>query len=152
MNINYNNVSAKLRFIGERWAPYSSSPFSIFKNHSTTFTMKQRLFYTELAKHYDKIYHYVDYKIQIIFFRKLIEKFIKTPNRKILDAACGTGTHADNLQKLGYAVTGLDISDEMLNEARKKSTKVKFLHGDIKKFQLDEKFGTIICFFNDSFW
>ena len=110
--------------------------------------MEKRLFYTELAKHYDKIYHDVDYKKQILFFIKLLERFKKTQSKKILDVACGTGTHADYLQKLGFEVTGLDISEEMLNEARKKNTKVKFSQGDMNKFQLDEKFGTIICFFN----
>jgi len=110
--------------------------------------MKKRLFYTELAKHYDKIYHNVDYEKQIIFFEKLIGRYKKTPSKKILDSACGTGTHVGYLEKLGFEVTGLDISEEMLNEARKKNPKVNFLHGDIKKFQLKDTFGTIICFFN----
>ena len=110
--------------------------------------MGKKLFYTELAKYYDRIYHYVDYEKQASFFIKLIEKFRKNKNNKILDAACGTGIHADFLQRSGFEVTGLDISKEMLNEASQKNSKVEFLQSDMKEFKTVEKFGTIICFFN----
>jgi len=38
----------------------------------------------------------------------------------ILDLCCGTGRHSIELAKLGYAVTGLDISEELLRIAKKK--------------------------------
>ena len=47
-------------------------------------------FYTDLAKYYDKIYHYVDYEQQAEFFIKLIKKYAIAGNNKILDFACGT--------------------------------------------------------------
>ena len=53
--------------------------------------MENVLFYTELAKYYDKVYHYVDYQKQSIFSMKLIDEFNKSKNRKLLDVACGTG-------------------------------------------------------------
>jgi SAM-dependent methyltransferase len=69
-------------------------------------------------------------------------------NNKILDVACGTGIHANLLQNEGFKVTGFDISEEMLKEARKKNLEIKFFQEDMKKLSLNEKFGTIICFFN----
>jgi ubiquinone/menaquinone biosynthesis C-methylase UbiE len=110
--------------------------------------MNNKLFYTKLAKYYDKIYHYIDYNKQASFFIKLIKKYNKSKNNKILDVACGTGIHADLLQKQGFDIIGLDISEDMLKEAKKKNSKVKFIKGDMKKLDLNEKFGAIICFFN----
>jgi ubiquinone/menaquinone biosynthesis C-methylase UbiE len=110
--------------------------------------MSNKLFYTKLAKYYDKIYHYIDYNKQVSFFIRLIKKYNKSKNNKILDVACGTGMHADLLQKEGFDVAGFDISEDMLREAKKKNSKISFIKGDMKKLDLNEKFGTIICFFN----
>ena len=107
-----------------------------------------KLFYTKLARYYDKIYHYIDYKKQVSFIIKLIKKYNQSKNNKILDVACGTGMHTDLLQKEGFDVTGFDISEDMLREAKKKNSKINFIQGDMKKLDLSEKFGTIICFFN----
>ncbi|MCH7922801.1 MAG: class I SAM-dependent methyltransferase [Nitrospinae bacterium] len=106
------------------------------------------IFYTSLAKYYDNIYHYIDYKKQVVHLIELIKNFKKSSNNKILDVACGTGTHADLLQKAGFKVTGLDISKEMLELAKKKNSNIKFLQEDMKDYKIDKKFGTIICFFN----
>jgi len=40
---------------------------------------------------------------------------------KILDIGCGTGRHSIELAKRGYHVTGIDLSDSMLNRAREKA-------------------------------
>ncbi len=109
--------------------------------------MNKETFYTRLAKYYDRIYHYIDYDKQVDFFVNVIRKFNKSGSNKILDVACGTGTHADFLQKRGFEVTGFDISNEMLEEAKKKNSNVKFVLGDMKKLKMKEKSGTIICFF-----
>lgn len=42
------------------------------------------------------------------------------PPAKILDVATGTGAQAYELAKLGYDVTGIDLSPEMLNRAKMK--------------------------------
>src|SRR3989338_1464211 len=98
-----------------------------------------QLFYTKLAKYYDKIYHYIDYKNQAEFFANLYKKYCGSKTRKVLDTACGTGTDAVLLQKLGFSVTGLDKSKEMLFQARKKSKKIQFVQGDMRKFSLPKK-------------
>ncbi len=100
-------------------------------------------FYTELAGYYDRIYHYIDYGKQVDMFIDIIGK----PG-KVLDVACGTGTHADILQKRGFSVTGVDISGEMLDEARKKNPNIRFIEQDMRKLDIGDKFNAIVCFFN----
>jgi len=40
---------------------------------------------------------------------------------RILDIGCGTGRHSIELTKRGYTVTGIDLSESMLERARKKA-------------------------------
>jgi 2-polyprenyl-3-methyl-5-hydroxy-6-metoxy-1,4-benzoquinol methylase len=40
---------------------------------------------------------------------------------RILDIGCGTGRHSIELARRGYSVTGIDLSDSMLNRARSKA-------------------------------
>ncbi len=73
--------------------------------------------YTSLAKLYDSFS--VDAPSDrwgAYIFNLLKKKSIK-PGAKILDIACGTGKITLELYKLGYAVTALDSSEEMLEIA-----------------------------------
>jgi len=54
---------------------------------------------------------------------------------KILDVVCGTGRHSIELTKRGYAITGIDLSESLLQKAREKAKannlneiKIKFKH------------------------
>lgn len=68
------------------------------------------------AWYIDKKGNFID-KVETGLAFKLIE--IKE-GMKILDVGCGTGNFSIKLAKMGCQVTGIDISDEMLNAARKK--------------------------------
>ena len=47
-------------------------------------------------------------------------KFLDLPiETKILDLACGQGRHSVNFNKMGYNVTGVDISKENIFKAKK---------------------------------
>ncbi len=107
----------------------------------------EQLFYTKLAKYYDKIYNYVDYKNQASFILMLVRKFKTNNGNKLLDVACGTGSHIKFLKK-HFKITGLDKSKEMLEIARKKNPEVMFIQGDMGNFDLHKKFDVIICYFN----
>lgn len=41
---------------------------------------------------------------------------------QILDIGCGTGRHAIELTQRGYRVTGIDLSDSLINRAREKAS------------------------------
>jgi len=106
-----------------------------------------RNLYTTLAQYYDKIYNFVDYAEQAEFFDILIRKYNNSNSRKILDAACGTGTHVFELAKKGYDIIGMDISSSMLEVAKKKYPKLIFRKSDMRELSAQRKVGIILCFF-----
>jgi len=55
------------------------------------------------------------------------------PGEIILDLACGTGKYTAEFDKIGAKVIGADISNEMLNQARSKSSQIDFIRLDIRK-------------------
>ena len=110
--------------------------------------MKKTQMYTKLAKYYDKMHHFFDYKGQVEFIIDQFEKHNKSGKKKVLDVACGTGNHANLLVKRGFDVTGIDISKDMLKQAKKKDKRIRYLLRDMKDFKLNERFDMIICMFN----
>lgn len=75
-----------------------------------------------------------------------------TPNGKILDIGCGTGYPiAKYLVSCNFEVTGIDISREMINKAKKLKLKnAEFINQDILNFSTEIKFDGVIAF--DSIW
>jgi len=76
-----------------------------------------------------------DYEKYFLFpIRKKAAQFLSLNSpAKIIDVATGTGAQAYELAKLGFDVTGVDLSPEMLKQAKKKlakSLKLRFLHAD----------------------
>ncbi len=67
-------------------------------------------------------------------FIKILSTHLKIPkNAKILDLACGKGRHSIFLNKLGYDVTGIDLSAESIEEAKKmESQNLQFIEGDMR--------------------
>ncbi|MFW6054106.1 MAG: methyltransferase domain-containing protein, partial [Persicimonas sp.] len=67
---------------------------------------------------------------------------------RVLDLACGFGRHSIELTKRGYEVAGLDLSmpllQKALNEAKKQSLSIKFIHGDMRELSFDAIFSA--CF------
>lgn len=69
---------------------------------------------------------------------------------KIIDAGAGTGLMAVELQKLGYTnLHALDISQEMLNEAKNKDVYRRFICAALTDQQIPEietgEFDALIC-------
>lgn len=58
----------------------------------------------------------------LIAFPKMIELIQKnfpiTKGRRVLDFGCGSGRFAKELHEMGFLVTGIDISEEMIQAAR----------------------------------
>jgi demethylmenaquinone methyltransferase/2-methoxy-6-polyprenyl-1,4-benzoquinol methylase len=53
------------------------------------------------------------------------------PGDRVLDACCGTGDLAVAAQTAGGRVTGLDFSERMLERARRKSSSIEWVRGDL---------------------
>jgi SAM-dependent methyltransferase len=69
-------------------------------------------------------------------------------NARILDLCCGTGQMARQLTNLGYRVTGVDGSPEMLGYARENAPGVEFLQADARSFTLPRKYPAVISVFD----
>jgi len=97
--------------------------------------------FSRLARYYDAIYYRADvYETESNVVGRLIEKYRRTANRKLLDVACGTGTHTKFF--LGnYHVFGLDLSEEMLQVARAKHPGVCFYNASMTDFYIQHRFG-----------
>jgi demethylmenaquinone methyltransferase/2-methoxy-6-polyprenyl-1,4-benzoquinol methylase len=67
-----------------------------------------------------------------IRWRRLTAQAVVRSGDAVLDGACGTGDLALADLKAGAShVTGLDFSDRMLERARRKSTQVEWVRGDL---------------------
>lgn len=85
-----------------------------------------------------------------------IEKEInKDKNCKILDIGCGTGRHAIELAKRGYSVTGVDLSENMLNKAIKKANDagvhINLQIADARNLQFKDEFDLVIMICEGAF-
>jgi cyclopropane fatty-acyl-phospholipid synthase-like methyltransferase len=85
-------------------------------------------------------------KMEKFFLDKLIKLIPKNAN--VLDLGSGPGIPIDNyLVDKGIKITGIDISQNHVNLAKKNVPKAKFIKGDFSKYDFDEKFDAIISFY-----
>jgi len=105
--------------------------------------------FSKSANYYDDIYASIDkdYSVETKKLQKFIQKHKKSGGYKLLDVACGTGTHT-NLLSQHYHVEGIDLDSKMLSVARKKYPVIKFHNGNMLDFSLNHKFDVIICLFS----
>ena len=75
--------------------------------------------YEALAASYDRLTNDVDYEATVDFYYEILKREGLKP-RTAVDLACGTGSVAAILAKRGLAVTGVDMSEEMLTVAQQK--------------------------------
>jgi ubiquinone/menaquinone biosynthesis C-methylase UbiE len=72
--------------------------------------------------------------------------FAAAPPGFALDAACGTGRHAEHLASLGHSVVGIDLSAEMLSLAKTKVPLGEFQQGDLRAMPFaDGTFDLAVC-------
>jgi len=85
-----------------------------------------------------------------------VEFLVKTlgasPPARVLDLPCGTGRHALELARRGFAVTGIDLSAAGLAQARAEASQlgldVQFLRGDMRGVVPGAPFDAAYCFGN----
>ncbi len=78
----------------------------------------------------------------------LEQEFNFKKSLKILDVGCGTGRHAIELTRRGYQVTGIDLSESMLQKAREKAKKenlqIDFIKRDARDLPFQGEFDVAI--------
>jgi SAM-dependent methyltransferase len=106
----------------------------------------------ELARLYDEFYATKPYAEEARCVSERLTAAGVPPKGRVLDLACGTGSHALELAALGYEVVGVDIAEGMLEEAQKKASArdvtVEFLCQDLRQLDVGEgAFGAAVCLF-----
>jgi ubiquinone/menaquinone biosynthesis C-methylase UbiE len=109
--------------------------------------VKTQTLYNNLARYYDLIYSWKNYRKEAETIRRLIAKHKESKGNDLLEVACGTGGHIQCL-KDDFRATGTDISNGMLGVARKKVKGVRFLQADMVTLNLGREFDVIICLFS----
>lgn len=74
------------------------------------------------------------------------------PPGRVLDVPCGAGRHALGLARLGYRVTGVDLSEDAVARASAAAAGLpaRFVRADMRRFPIDERFDAIICLGNST--
>lgn len=103
--------------------------------------MDDKRTYNNIGKTYD-----ATRKADSEIVNHIIHLLVETPNGKYLDIACGSGNYTGALAAKGLDIEGIDISEEMLNKARKKHPMIKFSQGDALKLPFrDASFDGATC-------
>lgn len=107
--------------------------------------------YKSIAKYYDLLGWNEFHDVSWPRLKPLLEK---NESRSYLDLACGTGSLAFTVTRLGLEVVGLDKSPEMLQMATRRlrlykgKTKPQFIKGDMTRYNLGRQFDGVGCFFD----
>lgn len=98
--------------------------------------------FDDLHSSYDQVYS--EATIQIDYVRKLSSRL--PPGSSVLDIGCASGVpNGVLLERAGLKVTGLDISEKMLDEAKKNIKTGIFMREDVNSFIPEKPFDAIVC-------
>lgn len=98
--------------------------------------MNQKELITDYYNRYADIYdqkHGIALAGQVYNFKNYYEPFLNKAlpaKGKVLELGCGTGVYTRWLKERGLAVMGMDISPEILKQARRRCPNVPFFEGD----------------------
>jgi SAM-dependent methyltransferase len=130
---------------------FYSSTVHLNPQRETEFSMQ---IYGDYSRYYNLLYKDKDYAGEAEYVQGLITKHIPGA-RTVLDLGCGTGKHDLLLAQMGYKVTGVDLSDEMLAVANSQFASLNsqlstlnFFQGDIRSVRIDKTFDVVISLFH----
>lgn len=105
------------------------------------------------AELYDLFYADKPYAAEAAFVDQCLEKFSGGTANRLLEIACGTGTHSFHLETPERQIVATDYSEDMLRRARQKAdekwSKVEFQLQDMTQLEVDgAPFDAVICLFD----
>lgn len=113
-------------------------------------------FYDQMASQYDQLFQ--DWTAttheQALILNRIFRSHGFDEQARVLDCACGIGTQAIGLARLGYPVTASDISEAELAQAKeraeKNGVKIHFQHADFRALSeaFSEPFDIVIAMDN----
>jgi len=75
--------------------------------------------------------------------RGVVELLAPQPGERILDLGCGTGHLTNQIAEVGAEVVGMDISQSMIEEARRLYPRIRFEIADGVDFHFDQPFDAV---------
>ncbi len=111
------------------------------------------VFNTLYAGQYDQLYAEKDYAAECDLVLEAFRRHATGMPRSLLDVGCGTGAHAITLAERGLRVTGVDLSQAMLDRAIDKSSALPspqrpvFLQGNAIDFVTGQRHEAAIMMF-----
>ncbi len=102
---------------------------------------------------YDALYQEKDYEAECDLIERLFKTYEDGRIKSVLDLGCGTGNHALRLSMRDFEVIGVDRSESMLAQARKKAAQSlpavrdAFYQADIRSVDLERRFDAVLMMF-----
>ena len=105
--------------------------------------------YTAFAEIYDELMADVDYDSWAAFYREILSAYGIAPGAKVCECACGTGSLTLPLRRVGYVMTGVDLSQDMLwvasQKARAAGAAIPFICQDMRSLRLHRPMDAVIA-------
>ena len=105
------------------------------------------------ASQYDQLYAEKNYGAECDLVEAAVKRFARNAPTRVLDVGCGTGSHAIELARRGYRMTGVDLSQSMIDQAERKASALpkgqrpQWLCGDARDFDTKATFELGIMMF-----
>lgn len=111
--------------------------------------------FDQYARYYDLLYRDKDYAAEALF----VDERLRTHGGSggtLLELGCGTGRHGVEFARLGYRVTGVDLSEGMVRQAEARAkdlpaglgSRVRFSVGDVRTARLGGTFDAVLSLFH----
>jgi len=100
------------------------------------------------SKYYNLLYKDKNYKEEFDYINGIINKYSRD-SKTVLDIGCGTGRHLKFFKDIGYDVFGVDLSENMIKEAKNYlSQDDGLICSSASEFRIDKKFDIIVSLFH----
>jgi SAM-dependent methyltransferase len=111
--------------------------------------------FDEYSGYYDLLNKNKDYQAECEYVISLLE-VESSRSLSILELGCGTGGHAEVFAQMGHTVTGIDLSNSMLQCAKVRfqslqsaiADRISFLKGDIRDYRDKKKYDVVLSLFH----
>lgn len=107
--------------------------------------------FQDYSYYYNAFYKDKDYVAEAHTVDRLLKEYAGNV-RNIIDLGCGTGRHDIELSRMGYRCTGVDISQLMIDVAKRNVSEhmshIEFMTADIREYETNAEYDAVISLFH----